>query len=223
MASGTIWWPGHPGLFMVPLNRRTATHGAGEVATVFARPHLVRALAESNRGQAIERALHRYCSGCSHETAHVPWAGGGRSTIPSIQWPAAEPAGGATICLVCGQLRAAASRPSLLAWSSWPRKSREVSEPGNRAPTELKAGVAFDAGASEAAAENEGLPSKPERRSAQVLASARPAAAAVARASVRGRSPDPQRRSGRRLSSATLAPRPRRRSMRSRFRRLPRT
>jgi hypothetical protein len=182
LASGTILWPGHPGLFMVQRNGTTATHGAEEVAAVFAGHHRVRALADSTRGQAIERALHRYCSGCSRETEHVPWAGGGRSTISSIQRPAAEPAGDATICLACGQLRAAAWRPSRLAWSSWPRKSRELSEPENRAPTELEAAVAFDDGASEAAAENEGLPSKPERRSTQVLASPRPATAAVARA-----------------------------------------
>jgi hypothetical protein len=180
LASGTIWWPGHPGLFMVQLNRRTATHGAEEVATVFAGQHRVRAPADSNRGQAIDRTLHRYCSGCSRETDHLTWAGGGRSTIPSIQRPAAEPASDSTICLVCGQLRAPASRPSPLAWSSWPRKSPELSERGNRPPTELGAAVAFDDGASEAAAENEGVPSKPERRSTKVVARARPAADAVA-------------------------------------------
>lgn len=215
LASGTIWWPGHPALFMVQLNGTTATHGAEEVATVFAGHHRVRALADSNRGQAIERALHRYCSGCSRETEHVPWAGAGRSTIPPIRWPAAEPAGDATICLVCGQLRGAASRPSPLAWSSWPRKSRELSEPGNRVPTELGAAVAFDDGASEAAAENEGMPSTPERRSTPVLARARPAADAVAARLERRRSDrdQPQTRSGvlvepRRRDSAARVRRP---------------
>jgi hypothetical protein len=214
LASGTIRWPGHPGLFMVELNRRTATQGAEEVAAVHAHPHPVRARAESNLGQVIERALHRYCSGCSRETEHVPWAGGGRSTIPSIQWPAAEPASGATICLVCGQLRAPASRLSPLAWSSWPRKSRELSEPGNRAPTELESAIAFHDGASEAAAENEGMPSKPDRRSTQVLARARPAADAVATRLERRRSDRDQL-----LTRSGVLVEPRRRDSAARVRR----
>jgi hypothetical protein len=167
---------------MVQLNRRTATHGAEEVAAVFAHPDPVRARAEPNRRQAKESARHRYCSGCSRETEHVPWSGGGRPSIPSIQWPAAEPASGATICLDCGQLRApAASRPGPLAWSSWPRKLRELTAPGNRAPMEAGFALAFDDGASEAAAENEGMPAKPERLSAPVLPRARPPAAVATR------------------------------------------
>jgi hypothetical protein len=181
LASGTVQWPGHQGLFVVQLNRRTATHGAEEVTAVHALPHPVRARAESNRGQATGRARHRYCSGCSRETEHVPWTGGGRSTIPSIQMPAAKPASGTTTCLDCGQLRPPASRPSPLAWSSWPRKSRDLSEYGNSARAELESAIASDDGASEAAAENEGMPAKPERRTTRVFARARPAAAAHTR------------------------------------------
>jgi hypothetical protein len=181
LASRTVQWPGHQGLFVVQLNRRTATHGAEEVTAVHAHPHPARGRAESNLGQAMERARHRYCSGCSRETEHVPWTGGGRSTIPSIQRPTAEPASGTTTCLDCGQLRPPASRPSPLAWSSWPRESRELSEYGNRAPAELESAIASDDGASEAAAENEGMPAKPERRSTRGLTCARQAAAAHTR------------------------------------------
>jgi hypothetical protein len=166
---------------MVQLNRRTSTQRAEEVAAVHALPHPVRGRAESNLGQAMARARHRYCSGCSRETEHVPWTGGRRSTIPSIQRPTAEPASGTTTCLDCGQLRAPASRPSPLAWSSRPRKSRELSEYRNRAPAELESAIAFDDDASEAAAENEGLQAKPERRTTRVFARARPAAAAHTR------------------------------------------
>jgi len=66
--------------------------------------------------------LHRYCSGCAHETEHVAWSHDGQASIPSIRWPATGPAGGTTICLNCGQWRAATSQPTPPAWSSWPRK-----------------------------------------------------------------------------------------------------
>jgi len=111
--------------------------------------------------------LHRHCSGCAHETEHVAWPPDGPASIPRIRWPAAEPAGGTTICLNCGQWRAATSQPSPPAWSSWPRKliaMRNLATADSiRAPA---------SGVSEAAAENEGMPPKREppsvRRSARV-------------------------------------------------------
>src|SRR5205814_6917165 len=42
--------------------------------------------------------LHRYCSGCAHETEHVS-AGGGQGSIPSIRRPTTEPADGTTMCV----------------------------------------------------------------------------------------------------------------------------
>ena len=119
--------------------------------------------------------LHRYCSGCAQETEHVAWSRHGQASIPSIRWPAAGPAGGTTICLNCGQWRAAASQPSAPAWSSWPRNLIAMR---NLAITADTARAAAD-GVSEAAAENEGTPPKRERPSARRSARVRrvPAAA----------------------------------------------
>jgi hypothetical protein len=63
--------------------------------------------------------LRRFCSGCSRETEHGAWGGGGRATIPTIRWPGPGPAVGTTICLDCGQWRAVASRPVPPASSTW--------------------------------------------------------------------------------------------------------
>jgi len=62
--------------------------------------------------------LHRHCSGCARETEHVAWSHDGRASIASIRWPAAHTAGGTTICLDCGQWRAAQafSFLSLIVW-----------------------------------------------------------------------------------------------------------
>src|SRR5437763_2817263 len=49
--------------------------------------------------------LRRYCA---HETEHLVWEADRRG-IHSIRWPATEPAVGTTICLNCGQWRAASS------------------------------------------------------------------------------------------------------------------
>jgi hypothetical protein len=192
LESGTVKSPGHPGLFVVQLNGRTAAHTADEVDPAFAHPLLVRVRAEPSRRQARKSALRRYCSGCSRETEQIPRPGGGRPNIPSIQSAAAEPASGATVCLDCGQLRAAASRPSPPAWSSWPRKPREITAARNRAPTQAESALAFDDEASEAAAENEGMSAEPERPSTRVLPRPHPAAAVATR--LERRSPDRHRR-----------------------------
>jgi hypothetical protein len=104
--------------------------------------------------------LHRYCAGCAHETERLVWAADGRGSIPSIRWPSTEPAIGTTICLNCGQWRAASPQPRPPAWSSWPRK-----------PTATRSlAVAADSTditddwVPEAAAENEGMPPRREPR-----------------------------------------------------------
>jgi hypothetical protein len=156
-----------PGLFMVRLGH----------------PKMVRVveerLASLARVTPIPRpksGLHRYCSGCAQETEHVTWSRDGPASIPSIRWPAAEVAAGTTICLSCGQWRAAASQPSPPAWSSWPRKLTAMR---NLATADSIRATAD--GDSEAAAENEGMPPMREppsvRRSARVRrvpAAARP-------------------------------------------------
>jgi hypothetical protein len=147
----------HPGLFMVPLAR---SRGMPPVATSrkppVARPGRARA-APTDRHNG---GLHRYCSGCAHETEHVAWTAEGRGSIPSIRWPAAEPAGGATICLNCGQWRAAGSQGRPPAWSTWPRiriAPRSLAVAPDPADT-------ADDGDSETAAENEGMPPRREPR-----------------------------------------------------------
>lgn len=111
---------------------------------------------ESPFRQATERGLHRYCCGCARETEHVLCREGDRASIPAIRWPAVKPASGTTICVDCGQRRAAASRPDGTAWSSWPRMpaaagaALSVSKPESARPVEE--------GLLESAAENEGMP-----------------------------------------------------------------
>jgi hypothetical protein len=155
-----------PGLFMVRLDQPKVVSAVEERLASLAHerpgPPRVRPIPRQKRG------LHRYCSGCAHETEHVAWSRDGRASIPSIRWPAAEPAGGTTICLNCGQWRAAASQPCPPAWSGWPRKLIAMR---NLAITADPARAAAD-GVSETAAENEGMPPKREppraRRSARV-------------------------------------------------------
>ena len=115
--------------------------------------------------------LHRYCSGCAQETEHVAWAADGRGSILSIRWPTTEPAIGTTICLTCGQWRAATSRPSPPAWSSWPR-SRIATPSLAVAADSTDTADDWD---SETAAENEGMspgrgPRRLRRSSARVVA-----------------------------------------------------
>jgi hypothetical protein len=108
----------HPGLFMVPLARpqtRSAAPKRHERAAI--RPRRAR-VAPTERHK---RGLHRYCSGCAQETEHAAWSAEGRGSTPSIRWPTTEPAIGTTICLNCGQWRAASPQPRPPAWSSWPR------------------------------------------------------------------------------------------------------
>ena len=163
-----------PGLFMVRLDQPNAVPAVEErlvsPAHVGPQPLRVKPTPRPKGG------LHRYCSGCAQETEHVAWSRCGRASIPSIRWPAAEPAGATTICLNCGHWRAATSQSSPPAWSGWPRKLIAMRNP---AITADSASVAAD-GISEAAAENEGMPPKREppraRRSTRVrhaLAAAR--------------------------------------------------
>lgn len=148
----------HPGLFMVALDRPRAMSVAAKTHEAPAMEPWGRRVAPPDRHK---RARRRYCSGCARETAHVAWAVDGRGS-PAIRWPTSEPAIGATICLDCGQWRAASSRPNPPAWSSWPR-SRIA------APSLAVAAYATDTTEdwmSEAAAEDEGMPPKREPRAA---------------------------------------------------------
>jgi hypothetical protein len=105
------------GLFEIRLGERPTAAAAENGNGGFQAAHLV----EPPFREAGERGLHRYCSGCSHETEHVPTRGSDRANIPAIRWPAAEPASGSTMCVDCGQWRTAASRPNASTWSFWPR------------------------------------------------------------------------------------------------------
>jgi hypothetical protein len=74
------------------------------------------ARAESPFRQAEQRGLHRYCSGCARETEHALFREGDRASdrasIAAIRWPAVRAASGTTICVDCGQWRAAAGQPA---------------------------------------------------------------------------------------------------------------
>jgi hypothetical protein len=155
----------HPGLFMVRLDQPRTMPAAAKTLEPLA-------LKRRGRGPVAptgrhEDGLHRHCAGCARETEHVAWSSDGRASIPSIRWPVAEPAGGTTICVHCGQWRAATSQPNPPAWSSWPRKLIAIRE---LATTADSSRAAAD-GVSETEAENEGMPPKREpraRRSARV-------------------------------------------------------
>jgi hypothetical protein len=69
--------------------------------------------AEAPFREARERGLHRYCRGCAQETEHLLCREGDDGGLPAIRWPAAKSASGTTICVDCGQWRAAASRPEV--------------------------------------------------------------------------------------------------------------
>jgi hypothetical protein len=148
----------HPGLFMVRLERPNAMPAVAKTLEPLAQRRPGR-----GRGAPTDRhkgGLHRYCSGCTRETEHVAWAADGRGSIPSIRWPAAQPAAGATICLNCGQWRAASSQPRPPAWSSWP--SSRIAPP--RLAVAADTADTADDWVSETAAENEGMPQKHEPR-----------------------------------------------------------
>jgi len=149
----------HPGLFMVPLARPRAMSAAAAKRhePPAMRPGQARVAPTDRR----KSGLRRYCSGCARETEHVAWTADGRGSTPSIRWPSTEAARGTTICVNCGQWRAAASsQPRPPAWSSWPR-SRIAT------PSIAIAADATDTAyewASETAAENEGMPPRREPR-----------------------------------------------------------
>jgi hypothetical protein len=147
----------HAGLFMVPLHRPQAKSAATKADKTPARRPGRGRVGPTKRHKS---GLHRYCLACARETEHVLSARDGRASIPSIRWPAPEPASGTTICLECGQWRALSSRPTPSAWSEWPRTpvaTRRLAE------TVATADAADDA-LSETAAENEGMPPKREPR-----------------------------------------------------------
>ena len=146
----------HPGLFVVPLDRPQ-----GKSTTKAVRPPAVR----PGRGRVgptkrHKRGLHRYCLGCADETEHVLSVSDGRGSIPSIRWPAAEPASGTTVCLNCGQWRAASAEPGPPAWSAWPRSRIAPPSLADAAESPETA----DDWVSETTAENEGMPPKREPR-----------------------------------------------------------
>ncbi len=130
MISETVEWFDHPGLFMVAVDQRAATRATQEVPTVSVGPRPGRARAEPSRWRA-EGVRHRYCSGCSRETGHVP----------------RELASDTTICADCGQLRGRAPRPRTVAWSSEPRRRDGLIARRNGAATEAWSAPAADDGA----------------------------------------------------------------------------
>jgi hypothetical protein len=144
----------HPGLVMVPLYRSQATSAATKaVETPARRPGRGR-LGPTKRHKG---GLHRYCVGCAEETEHILSADW-RGSIPSIRWPAAEPASGTTICQRCGQWRAMSFRASPPAWSEWPRTPIALRGLANTVAT----ADAADESVAATAAENEGMPPKRE-------------------------------------------------------------
>jgi len=147
----------HPGLFLVPLDRPRAMSAADKTHEP---PAIRSGWAQVAPADPHNGGLHRYCSGCSQETEHVAWAADGRGSIPSIRWPTTEPAIGTTLCMNCGQWRAASPQPGPPEWSSWPR--RRIATPSLAVAAD-SADTADD-WASETAAESEGMPPKREPR-----------------------------------------------------------
>jgi hypothetical protein len=154
----------HPGLFMVGLEGPRATLAIATTPDPAGR--------RSGRGRVapttrLKSGLHRYCSGCAHETEHVVWTADGPRSIPSIRWPAAKAPIGTTICMNCGQWRAASSQPRLAEWSSWPRTPVARRRPA----VAVESADPADDWVSETRAENEGMP--PKRESSRTRRSAR--------------------------------------------------
>jgi hypothetical protein len=157
VARGAVDAFDHAGLFMVPLDRPRANSAAAKRHELPAmRPGRARVAPIARH----KRGLHRYCSGCAKETAHVAWAADGRGSIPSIRWPSNKPASNTTMCLNCGQWRAASPEPSPPAWSIWPRTptaTRTLAVAPDSTDT-------ADDWVSETAAENEGMPPRRQPR-----------------------------------------------------------
>lgn len=177
----------HPGLFMVQLDRPPRAMFAA------AKTHEPPAM-RPGRGRVAppdrhKSGLRRHCSGCAQETEHVAWTAEGRGSTPEIRWPTTEPATGTTICLNCGQWRAATSRPRPPLWSSWPRS--RIATP--RLAVAADSTDTTEDWDSESSAENEGMPPKREPRRPR-RSGARP----------RGDEPRPNRLATRRAS--TLQP-----------------
>jgi hypothetical protein len=170
----TVFVFDHPGLFIVPLERPRAISAAAKThKPPVMRPGRARVAPTDHRHKG---GLHRYCSGCAHETEHVAWTADGRGSIPSIRWPTTEPTIGTTICLNCGQWRPAISQIRPPSWSSWPRstiatRSRSIAPDSADGADDL---------ASEKAAENEGMSPRREPRRLR-RSSARRRARALAR------------------------------------------
>jgi hypothetical protein len=155
---GAVDFSDHPGLFMVPLDRPRAMSAAVKTLEPLTQRQPGRARVAPN--DRHKGGFHRYCAGCVQETEHVAWAVDGRGSIPSIRWPAAEPAAGTTICLNCGQCRTATLQPRPPAWSSWPRSriaTRSLAVAADSADT-------ADERVSETTAENGGMPAKRDPR-----------------------------------------------------------
>jgi hypothetical protein len=147
----------HPGLFMVPLDRPPAMLAA---ATPHERPALRPGRGRVAATDRHKAGCHRYCSGCAQETEHVAWTADGRGSVPSIRWPSTKPASGTTICLNCGQWRAASRQPRPSAWSSWP--GSRIARPSLAVAADFT--DTADDWVSEIAAENEGMPPRREPR-----------------------------------------------------------
>jgi hypothetical protein len=107
----------HPGLFMVPLDRPRPLPAAAETHKL---PVMGPGRAQDAPTDRHRGGLHRYCSGCTQQTEHVQWTTTGRGSIPSIRWPTTKPATGTTICLDCGQCRAASLQQL---WAAQNRRS----------------------------------------------------------------------------------------------------
>jgi hypothetical protein len=147
----------HPGLFLVPLDRPRAISAA---AKTHEPPPMRPGRARVAQTDRHKNGLHRYCSGCEDETEHVAWAADGRESTPSIRWPSTEPAIGTTICLNCGQWRAASPQPRPPAWSNWPRSRLATPSLAIAAESTDTA----DDWVPETVAENEGMPPRREPR-----------------------------------------------------------
>jgi hypothetical protein len=169
----------HPGLFVVTLAPPRGTSAAANRHEPRAmRPGRAR-VAPTDR---YKGGLHRYCSGCTRETEHAAWAAGARGSTPSTRWPTTGPPIGTTICMNCGEWRAASPQPRPPAWSSWPRSP--VATP-SQAVTAYSSDSAGDQ-VYEISPDNEGMPPRGEpprpRRSRARLRSSSSAVALTSRA-----------------------------------------
>jgi hypothetical protein len=160
VARRAVFGSDHPGLFLVPLDRPRAISAT---AMTHEPPVIQPGRARVAPTDPQKSGLHRYCSACAHETVHATWTADRRGSNPSILWPTTKPPIGTTICLNCGQWRAASPHPRPPAWSSWPR-SRIATPSLAVAADSTDTADDWD---SETAAENEGMPPKPEARHAR--------------------------------------------------------